>query len=131
MNVIDASVLANVIGDDDAAGATARAALMGQEISAPDLVDVDTVSVLRRRWRSGTLTVSRFAVAIDEVSTLPADRYPVLPFMHRAYQLRDNVTAYDATYVALAEQLGCLLVTADQRLANSPGIQCRIRLLLG
>jgi len=131
MIVIDASVLANVIGDDDAAGATARAALMGQEISAPDLVDVETVSVLRRRWRSGTLTVARFAVAIDDLSTFPADRYPVLPFMHRAYQLRDNVTAYDATYVALAEQLGCPLVTADQRLANAPGIHCRIRLLLG
>lgn len=58
-----------------------------------------------------------------------ARRYPVLPFMARAYQLRANITPYDAVYVALAEELGCSLLTLDARLARSPGPQCPIRVL--
>ena len=57
------------------------------------------------------------------------DRYPVLPFMRRAYEPRANVTAYDATYVALAETLGCELWTGDRRLANADGPACVIRVL--
>lgn len=99
----------------------ARAVLVGQELSVPDFVDVEVVSVLRRRWRAKTMTARRFATAVDDLGELPADRYPVLPFMPRAYELRANVSAYDATYVALAEQLDCALVTADRRLAWAPG----------
>ena len=129
MIVVDASVLANAIGNDGADGATARAALAGQDLSVPDLVDVEMVAVLRRRWLAKTLTARRFATAIDDLAALPADRYPVLPFMPRAYGLRANLSAYDATYVALAEQIGCPLITADARLAAAPGPQCVITVL--
>jgi predicted nucleic acid-binding protein len=128
--VVDASVLANIVGDDDADGDRAREALRGQELSVPDLVDVEVVSVLRRRWLAKTLTARRFAAAIEDLGELPADRYPVLPFMPRAYELRANVSAYDATYIALAEQLDCALVTADRRLATAPGPRCAIRVII-
>ncbi|MDP9093394.1 MAG: type II toxin-antitoxin system VapC family toxin [Actinomycetota bacterium] len=124
MIVVDASVLANVIGDDGVDGDRARDVLRGQELSVPDVVDVEVVSVLSRRWLAKTLTARRFAVAVDDLGALSADRYPVLPFMPRAYELRANVSAYDATYVALAEQLGCALVTVDRRLATAPGPRC-------
>jgi predicted nucleic acid-binding protein len=127
--VIDASILANLIGDDGTDGDRAREVVDGQELSLPDLADVEVVSVLRRRWLAKTMTARRFAAAIDDLGALPADRYPVLPFMPRAYELRANVSAYDATYVALAEQLDCALVTADRRLASAPGPRCAITVI--
>lgn len=129
MIVIDASVMAVAIGDDAEAGQVARSAISGQQISAPDLVDVETVSVLRARWRAGALTAARFAVAIEDLSDFAADRYPTLPFMRRAFELRHNVTAYDSTYVALAELLGCPLMTADLRLASAPGVRCLVTVI--
>jgi predicted nucleic acid-binding protein len=127
--VADASVLANAIGDDGIDGATARAALAGQDLSIPELADVEVVSVLRRRWLSKTMTARRFATAVNDLARLPADRYPLLPFMTRAYELRANVSPYDASYVALAEQLGCQLLTVDARLARAPGPRCPIVVL--
>lgn len=131
MIVVDASVLANVVGDDGADGDRAREVVAGQELSVPDLVDVEVVSVLRRRWLAKTMTARRFAAAVDDLSVVPADRYPVLPFMPRAYELRANVSAYDAAYVALAEQLDCALVTADRRLAAARGPRCAIAVISG
>lgn len=130
MIVVDASVLANVIGDDGADGGRARREVRAAgELAAPDLVDPETVSVLRKRWRAGTISDDRFAVAIRDLEDLDLDRYPALRFMRRAWELRANVTPYDATYVALAEVLGCELWTADQRLAKAPGPACKIRVL--
>lgn len=130
MIVIDASVLANVVGDDADDGHRARVEFRNaRDVSAPDLVDVETVSVLRKRWLAGAISAQRFADAVTDLEDLTFDRYPTLRFMRRAYELRDNITAYDATYVALAETLGCELLTGDQRLANSTGPRCPIRLL--
>lgn len=130
MIVVDASVLANVVGDDSFDGRRARAELRTAiDVAAPDVVDVETVAVLRKRWLAGSLTDRRFATAVGDLEALALDRYPILALMRRAYGLRANVTAYDATYVALAEVLGCELVTGDRRLANSPGPRCPIRVL--
>ncbi len=130
MIVIDASVLANVVGDDEGDGRRARAEFRGAgDVAAPDLVDVETVSVLRKRWLAGMVTDERFAAAVGDLAQLDLDRYPTLRFMRRAFELRANVTAYDSAYVALAEELGCDLLTADQRLASAPGPRCRIRVL--
>lgn len=130
MIVVDASVLANAIGDDGSDGRRARRELRGASgVSAPDLVDVETVAVLRKRWIAGTVSARRFAAAVNDLGQLGLDRYPTLPFMRRAYELRANVTAYDAAYVALAEELGCELLTADQRLANASGPWCAIRVI--
>jgi predicted nucleic acid-binding protein len=128
--VIDASVLANVVGDDGIDGRRARTELRtGGDLAAPDLVDVETVAVLRKRWIAGSISDGRFASAVGDLEDIDLDRYPALRFMRRAWELRANVTAYDAAYVALAEILNCELWTADQKLANAPGPKCAIRVL--
>ena len=81
MIVVDASVLANAIGDDGADGGLARSELRAQAgaLAAPDLVDVETVAVLRKRWIAKTITDRRFATAIIDLQALDLDRYPTLP----------------------------------------------------
>jgi predicted nucleic acid-binding protein len=130
--VIDASVLANALADDGDDGDVARDRMrQAQGISAPDLADVETVAVLRKRWIAGTLPARRFSAAIGDLEALAIDRYPTGRLMRRAYELRDNVTPYDAAYVALAELLECPLVTADGRLAKAPRLGCEVELLSG
>ena len=132
MIVLDASVLANAIGDDGPDGDRARAELRAAAgLAAPDLVDIETTAVLRKRWLVGGISDQRFAAAIDDLEDLELDRYPALPLMRRAYELRANVTAYDASYIALAELLDCQLLTGDRRLAGASGTRCSIRLLTG
>ena len=130
MIVLDASVLANAIGDDGDDGRRARGELRAAgDLAAPDLVDVETTAVLRKRWLAGDLSDQRFATAVEDLEDLDLDRYPSLPLIRRAYELRANVSAYDATYVALAEVLDCELLTAERKLSNAPGPRCPIRLL--
>lgn len=130
MIVVDASVLANAIGDDGNDGRRARSELRAAgDLAAPDLVDVETTAVLRKRWLAGDLSDQRFATAVQDLEDLDLDRYPTLPLMRRAYELRANVSSYDAAYVALAEVLGCEVLTADRKLSNAPGPRCTIRLL--
>lgn len=76
-----------------------------------------------------SLSVARHADAVGDLEDLEFDRYPSLQFMRRAYQLRANVAVYDSTYVALAEALDCVLVTADERLASAVGPRCAFRVL--
>jgi predicted nucleic acid-binding protein len=128
--VVDASVLANALADDTSDGRAARVRLRSADgLAAPDLVDVETVAVLRKRWLAGDLTARRFSSAVRDLEDLDLDRYPTLPLMRRAFELKANVTAYDATYVALAEGLGCPLLTADSRLAAAPRIRCQVEVL--
>lgn len=132
MIVVDASVMANLVGDDGATGRSTRARVAREShLAAPDLIDVETVAVLRKRWRAGDLSARRFKAAVDDLLALPLDRFPTGPLMARAYELRANVTPYDAAYVALAESLGYPLLTADARLSRAPGIRCRVDLLGG
>jgi predicted nucleic acid-binding protein len=127
MIVIDASILANALGDDGDDGRKARRELRtAEDLTAPDLVDVETVAVLRKRWLAGTISDQRFDRAVDDLERLDFERVPTLRLIRRAYELRANVTAYDTTYVALAEALSCDLLTADQRLARASGPRCTI-----
>ena len=131
MIVIDASVLANALADDQGDGRLARVRLRtGGDLVAPDLVDVETTSVLRRWWLAGDLTARRFSSAVEDLEDLDLARFPAMPLMRRAYELRANVTPYDAAYVALAEALECPLVTSDLRLAGAPGIRCEVDVLV-
>lgn len=130
MIVVDASVVANALGDDGADGALAREELRRDpDLAVPDLADIESVSVLRKRWLAGDLTARRFRAAVADLTDMDMTRYPALPFMARAYELRANVTPYDAVYVGLAEALGCRLLTADGRLAKAPGIRCEVNVL--
>jgi predicted nucleic acid-binding protein len=128
--VVDASVLSSVVGDDGSTGELARRRLLGAgDTSAPDLADVETVAVLRKRWLADTLPVRRFQQAVDDLISLPMNRYPTARLMLRAYELRSSVTTHAAAYVALAEALGCTLLTADARLSRAAGISCNVEVL--
>jgi predicted nucleic acid-binding protein len=128
--VVDASVVANALIDPGSAGVIARSVLREEsDIAAPDLIDVETVSALRGHWLASRITDRLFRTATDDLVLLPIVRHPARPFLARSYELRANVTSYDALYVALAEALGCALVTGDARLAAAPGPTCETRLL--
>lgn len=130
MIVVDASVLAPALADDGADGGRARERLRGERLVAPELVDLEVVSVLRRAARAGRLEKRRSAQALADLATLPLRRVSHLPLLPRVWELRDNLTAYDAAYIALAEVLGALLLTADGPLKRAAGIRCEIEVLL-
>lgn len=129
MIVVDASVLAPALMDDGAAGDTARARLRGQTLTAPELIDLEVASVLRRQAASGALDARRADLALRDLIDLPLRRAGHRPLLPRCWELRHAVTAYDAAYIALAEALGLTLVTADARLARAPGTTCEVDLL--
>ena len=125
MLVADASVIAPAVADGGPDGDMCRARIQGQTLAAPDLLRVEAVSVIRRQLANGELTATQATNAIDDLLNLPIAVYPTAALLRRAWELRDNATAYDSCYVALAEGLGCPLATADQRLANAPGTRCQ------
>ncbi len=93
-------------------------------IVVPDLLGVEVVSVLRRQVAASLITPAQASAALDDLLDLPLSVFPTGPLLRRAWQLRENLTAYDACYVALAEALDCTLLTADARLTNAPGARC-------
>jgi predicted nucleic acid-binding protein len=127
--VADASVLATALGDDGPDGDHARARLRGERLSAPELVDLEVASVLRRQVKGGEVDIRRAALALADLAALPLRRAPHRPLLARCWELRDNLTVYDASYVALAEALDVTLLTGDGRLARAPGPRCRVELL--
>ena len=129
MLVVDASVIATALGDDGSDGDIARARLRDQQLAAPELIDLEVTSVLRRQLSAGRLDVRRAQLALDDLVDLAVERAPHLPLLARCWELRDNLTVYDAAYVALAEALGTGLLTADSRLAKAPGLRCSVELL--
>lgn len=130
MIVVDASVLANALADDDGDGDRSRARLSAEpSLHAPELIDLEVLSVLRRRAAAGHLDVRRAALAMTDLQDMPLQRYPHLPLLSGAWRLRHNVTVYDGAYLALAELLECRFVTADGRLASIPSVECRVEVL--
>jgi predicted nucleic acid-binding protein len=130
MIVVDASVLATALGDDDVDGDRFRARLRGESLSAPELIDLEVASALRRQSASGLLNDRRAAQALSDLIELPMRRVPHRHLLARSWELRDNLTVYDASYVALAEALDLPLVTADRRLARAAGIGCVVEVLV-
>jgi predicted nucleic acid-binding protein len=98
----------------------------GEEFHSPHLVDVEVTQGLRRLVRSGEVTVARAAEAIADLVDLDLHRHAHLDLLTRAWQLRENVTAYDAMYVALAEALDATVITCEVPLARTPGRRARI-----
>ena len=130
MIVVDASVLAPALGDDGVDGDEARSRLRGETLAAPELIDLEVCSVLRRLLLGGRLDRRRADLALADLSALPLRRVSHRVLLPRCWSLRDNLTTYDASYVALAEQLGALLVTADTRLSRAPGIRCQVEVMI-
>lgn len=129
MIVVDASVLATALCDDGDDGRRARDRLAGERLTAPELVDLEVASVFRRLCAATQLDTLRANQALTDLDALRLNRVAHRPLLRRCWELRHNVTVYDAAYIALAEILDVTLVTADQRLANAPGTTCRFELL--
>ena len=127
--VADASVVLPALAEDGRPGDVARAAFRSQQLRAPHVLDVEVLNGLRRKVRSGQLDGGRAAVALHDLARSPIVRVPHRRLLARMWELRDNVSAYDAAYVALAEALGVPLVTADARLASAPGLRCDVEVL--
>ncbi len=126
MLIVDASVLVVALADDGTDGDSARARLRGERLAIPELADLEVASVLRRQIRAGALDNRRAGLAVDDLAGLPAQRAPHRPLLARCWELRDNLTLYDAAYVALAEAMHAALLTGDRRLARATGPQCPI-----
>jgi len=124
--VVDASVLAPAVADDGPDGHRFRIRLANETIVGPDLLRIEVTSVLRRHLHVGRLTVDQASAAVADLADLPVRGFPTAPLLARVWNLRDNLSPYDACYVALAEALATPLLTADHRLAKAPGIHCHV-----
>ena len=123
--VVDASALVDAILIDGAA----RACLAEASLHAPELIDAELLSVLRRLVLTGQLAEQQALLALDTAQLLGLRRHNTRPLWSRAWQLRTNLSAYDALYVALAEQLNLPLLSGDGRLARAPGLRCQVRMV--
>jgi predicted nucleic acid-binding protein len=120
--VVDASATVSALANDG----PARDLLAAQQLHAPHLVDAEVASAFRRRVLAGEVTADQGWAALDVFRRLALTRHEMSPLLHRVWQMRENVSAYDATYMALAEALDCALVTADARLGRVPGARCAV-----
>ncbi|OMQ16324.1 VapC toxin family PIN domain ribonuclease [Modestobacter sp. VKM Ac-2676] len=122
MIVLDASTaVAALVLDGSAREAAAR-----EQLHAPHLIDAEVAQTLRRLVSAGRLPARTGDHLVTEWAALALVRHPIHPMLPRIWALRDSLSAYDATYVALAEALGCALLTADARLARAPGATCPV-----
>jgi predicted nucleic acid-binding protein len=130
MIVLDASALLELLlGTETGRAAAARIADPALGLHVPHLADVEIMQALRRYVREGTLDADSAAAAIDDLRSLDLERHGHEPLLERVWALRDNLTAYDAVYVALAEALECTLLTCDRRLARAPGLSRRVEVV--
>lgn len=126
MLVVDASVLAVALLDDNQDGDQLRARLHGEVLAAPSLIDLEVVSVWRGLARSGRLDARRARLALQDLQEMPLQRTDHRALTGRCWELRENLTVYDAAYVALAEAAQTTLLTGDRRLARATGPTCHI-----
>lgn len=130
MIVPDASVLLEVLLRTPTALELEERLLNSREsLHAPHLLDLEVAQVLRRYVQRGELTAARGASSLDLLAQFPIRRHGHEPLMPRIWLLRDNLTAYDAAYVALAEGLRATLLTRDARIANAPGHSAKVELI--
>lgn len=127
MIVVDASAMVEWLLQTPI-GAVVEARLFrdGDELHSPHLVDVEVTQALRRLVRSGEMGANRAAEAIEDLGDLDLHRHAHVELLSRAWQLRENITAYDAMYVALAEALDATVITCDAVLARASGHRARI-----
>ena len=129
MVVVDASVIAPALTNEKELGDRLRERLERERLVAPALIDLEVASAWRGQVRAGRLSAGRAAAAFSDLSDLPLQRTPHGPLMGRIWELRHNLIAYDASYVALAETLETVLLTGDERLARAPAIHCEVELV--
>jgi predicted nucleic acid-binding protein len=125
LKVVDAGVIVELVAND------LDPDLLGEEeLAVPHLIDSEVTNVLRRLVANGSLTDEQATTALSGFTRLVLTRFPADWLRPRMWELRHNLSAYDATYVALAEMTGATsLLTTDIRLANAPGITCTVEVL--
>jgi predicted nucleic acid-binding protein len=127
MIVADASVLtSSLVG-----GAAARQVLDAEQVQVPAVADIEVASALRKRVRLGHISAVEGWQLLEGYRWMAVTRHYVFSMVDRIWELRDNLSAYDAAYVALAEAIDCPLVTGDARLSRAPGLRCAITVLPG
>ena len=124
--VCDASAIVTVLLDSGDDGAWLARHLATAELYAPALLPFECSNVIRRHELGGLISSDQAAQAHADLLDLPIDLFPYESLAQRVWQLRRNLTSYDAAYVALAEALDAPLVTLDRRLSEAPGITCRV-----
>jgi predicted nucleic acid-binding protein len=123
--VIDCSAAVEALRGDQ----HAREVLGEQRLSAPHLIDAEVAQTVRGMVRGGLLTAGHGRGMVGQWGRIGLTRFAMHPLLQRVWDLRANLTAYDAMYVALAEELRCRLVTADARMATAPGLKCDVSVL--
>jgi predicted nucleic acid-binding protein len=128
--VVDASVVLELLLNTAAAPAIARRLLKPtQTMHAPHLLDLEIAQVLRRYVLSGEMDADRAHMAMLDLLDLPIHRYPHHVWLPRVWELRSNLTAYDAAYVSLAESLRAPLLTRDERMARASGHSAKVEVV--
>ena len=127
MIVLDASaVIELLLGTEAGIAVRRRVSRRTESLHAPHLMDVEVAQVLRRYHARGAIGEDRGREALEDLGDLDVARYPHDPLLPRVWQLRANLSAYDAVYVALAEALAAPLLTLDRRIASAPGHRARV-----
>ena len=114
--VVDASVLVAALVDSGPTGAWAESVVAAHSLAGPELVLVETGNILRRLERAGDISRLEATAAYRDLLRLDLALFPFAPFAGRTWELRSNLTGYDARHVALAEALDCPLITLDLKL---------------
>ncbi|MDX1620319.1 MAG: type II toxin-antitoxin system VapC family toxin [Nitriliruptorales bacterium] len=130
MSVIDASVFADALLVAGPRGDLARDVVAQEhELHVPEIFPTEVLSAIRGHHLAARVSTARARRAMEQLATVRLERYPVEPFIDRIWELRDNLTVYDAAYVALAERLETTFVTADRPVARAATVRCEIRKL--
>jgi len=120
--VVDASAAVSALLN----AGPARRALAEEQVHVPHQIDAEVASALRHGVAASQVEPGDAWTALGRWRRLGISRYAVFPLLERVWELRENISAYNASYVALAESLGCALLTADVRLGGAPGLRCPV-----
>lgn len=124
--VVDASAVASTLLDAGPSGVWVRNRLRREELAAPSLMLFEVANVVRRHLSAGIISDALATDSLAQLATLPFLKAEFAPLARRAWELRENFTIFDASYLALAEMLGAPLITLDRRLASAPGLRCAV-----
>lgn len=126
--VVDASLVVAALIDPGPAGTWAESVLVSGPLAAPHLMPVEAANILRRSALAGDISADVASLAHQDLVSLRVEYFSYPPFAPRAWELRSNLTTYDAWHVALAESLETRLATLDARLSRATGIRCEFAL---